>query len=120
MIKRVNYGLEFKQKIGRELSLGNISVSAVSKREVISTQTLKKWRDKYGFEISNTTPDTGSDTEVRELRILVAEYESALGGMALQIHLLKKNQIFASAQAKRRSLSGVISPSTLGLRRAAK
>ena len=47
MINRRKYGIEFKKKIGRELSLGQTTASAISKREAISIQTLSKWRDKY-------------------------------------------------------------------------
>ena len=36
MINRRKYGIEFKKKIGRELSLGQSRASAISKREAIS------------------------------------------------------------------------------------
>lgn len=111
MINRRKYGIEFKKKIGRELSLGQTTASAISKREAISIQTLSKWRDKYGIASDGGKTSFDNEAEIRDLRTLVAEYESALGEMALQIHLLKKIQEFALVQERRKSLSGVISQS---------
>ena len=111
MINRRKYGIEFKKKIGRELSLGQSRASAISKREAISIPTLYKWRDKYGIGAESAKTSFDNEAEVRELRTLVAVYESALGEMALEIHLLKKIQEFASARERRKSLSGVISQS---------
>ena len=66
MIKRKSYGIDFKKKIGIELSLGQSSLSEVSKREAISVQTLYKWRDQYGF--GDGIPKNESDSsEVKEL-----------------------------------------------------
>jgi transposase-like protein len=115
MITRKRYGIEFQKKIAVELSTGQSTLSEVSKRERISVQTLYKWRDKYGFGdgIKRNESDTN---EVKELKRLVSEYESALGEMALQNHILKKMQEFALARERRKSLSGVISPSMLGLK----
>lgn len=119
MIKRKRYREEFKKKIGVELSLGQSSLSEVSKREIISNTTLTKWRDKYGFRDATSTQGSDSN-EVKELKKLVSEYESALGEMALQNHVLKKLQEFALVREKRKNLSGVIFPSVLGSRKVAR
>ncbi len=116
MIKRKSYGIDFKKKIGIELSLGQSSLSEVSKREAISVQTLYKWRDQYGF--GDGIPKNESDSsEVKELKRLVGEYEAALGEMTLQNHVLKKLQEFALVREKRKNLSGIISQSSSGSRR---
>ncbi|MBK8396235.1 MAG: transposase [Leptospiraceae bacterium] len=85
MITRKRYGIDFQKKMAVE-STGQSSLSEVSKRERISVQTLSKWRDKYGFAMDFRENETDSN-EVRELKRLVNEYESALGEMALQNHV---------------------------------
>ena len=117
MITRKRYGMDFKKKMAIELSTGQSSLSEVSKRERISVQTLYKWRDKYGFGDGIQKNEMDSN-EVKELKRLISEYESALGEMALQNHVLKKMQEFALAREKKKNSSGVISPSMLGLKRA--
>lgn len=119
MITRKRYGMDFQKKLAIELSTGQSSLSEVSKRERISVQTLSKWRDKYGYGEGIQKNEMDSN-EVKELKRLVSEYESALGEMALQNHVLKKMQEFALAREKKKNLSGVISPSMLGLKGAAK
>ncbi len=111
MIKRNRHSVEFKQKIGRELALGQTSIAEVSKREGISIQTLNHWKNRFGFEEQGDVVD--EKRELNELRKKVAAYESALGEMALEIHLLKKLQKYSYQQKKKRNLSGVISPSIL-------
>lgn len=111
MIKRNRYSVEYKEKIGRELALGQISASEISKREGISVQTLNKWKIRFGFEEYN---EADSDKkELIELRKKVAVYESALGEMAIEIHLLKKLQKYSYQRMRKRNLSGSISPSIL-------
>ncbi len=111
MIKRNRYSVEFKEKIGRELALGQIGIAEVSKREGISIQTLSKWKSRFGFD--GNKEENNEKQELLELRKKVAAYESALGEMAFEIHLLKKLQKYSYQQMKKRSLSGTISPSTL-------
>lgn len=116
MIKRRRYSLEFKEKIGRELSLKQTSLSEVCKREGISVTTLGKWREQYGF--GETTHQT-ENAEIKELRRRLSISESALGEMALEIHLLKKLHLYAGEQKRKRDLSGTISPSSMESRKAA-
>ena len=115
MITRKRYGMEFQKKMAVELSTGQSTLSEVSKRERISVQTLSKWRDKYGFG-DGLRKNEADSNEVKELKRLVNEYESALGEMALQNHVLKKMQEFALVRERRKNSSGVISPSMLGLK----
>lgn len=49
MIKRNRYSLEYKEKLVRELSLGKVSLTEVSKREKVSYQTLQKWTVQFGY-----------------------------------------------------------------------
>lgn len=115
MITRKRYGMDFQKKMAVELSTGQSTLSEVSKRERISVQTLSKWRDKYGFG-DGLQKNEADSNEVKELKRLVNEYESALGEMALQNHVLKKMQEFALVRERRKNSSGVISPSMLGLK----
>lgn len=112
MIKRNRYSVEFKEKNGRELALGQISVAEVSKREGVSVPTLNKWKNRFGF--GEYDEADSNKKELIELRKKVGIYESALGEMALEIHLLKKLQQYSYQKMRKRNLSGSISPSILG------
>ena len=67
MIKRTHYKLEFKEKIGRELAFGKVSISEVCKREGISLSTLSKWKNQYG-EVSTSRDE---HVDLNELRMLI-------------------------------------------------
>jgi transposase-like protein len=114
MISRRRYSQEFKEKIGRELSLGQISISEVCKREQISIPTLTKWRNQFGFgmEISQN-----ESFELKELRKKVGIYESALGEMAMEIHLLKKINIYAGEQKRKKDSLEIISMNSIALKK---
>ena len=114
MISRRRYNEEFKKKIGRELSLNQSSFPEVCKRENISIPTLTKWRDRFGFG-ENISPN--ENAELKELRKKVGIYESALGEMALEIHLLKKLHLYAGEQKRKKDLLETISRSSMELKK---
>lgn len=108
MIKRNRYSLEYKEKLVRELSLGKVTLTEVSKREKVSYQTLQKWTVQFGNG-GGRGPDS---SEVKMLKKKLAECESAMGEMALELHLLKKMEKFSLELKRRKNSSGVISPSS--------
>jgi transposase-like protein len=117
MISRTNYSLDFKKKLAREMSLGENSAARISKRESISVQTLYRWRDRYGF---NGEVKVDSEKEIKELKNLLAKYETALGELYLENHLLKKMDEFLKTQEKKKSSFEPISASILKSKKAAR
>lgn len=107
MIKRNRYALEYKEKLVREISMGKVTLTEVSKREKVSYQTLQKWMIQFGSGAVGS-----SSSEVKMLKKKLAECESAMGEMAIELHLLKKMEKFSLELKRRKNSSGVISPSS--------
>ncbi|MBE7412336.1 MAG: transposase [Leptospiraceae bacterium] len=97
MIRRNNYGKEFKEKIVMEILSGQSSVSQIAQREKVNPQTIRNWRN----EIDTGKFEQNNQTEFA-LRKRVAELEGALANLALDNHILKKSpKISARLEAKR-------------------
>ncbi len=114
MISRRRYSREFKEKIGRELSLGQSTLAEVCKREGVSIPTLTKWRNQFGF---GEDVIHSENKEINDLRKKISIYESALGEMALENHLLKKMHLFAGELKRKKDLSENTSPISMELKK---
>lgn len=90
MIKKKQYSLEYKQQIVRDLSLGQISIAEMSKREGISVGILDKWKRQYGSNESGV--DVSEKKELMDLRKKVAMYEKAFGEIKDRDSFSKKKQ----------------------------
>jgi transposase-like protein len=115
MIKRNQYGKDFREKIVMELISGQSSVAQISQREGISPQTIRNWRK----EIEGGTFQTDHEIEIA-LRKRIAELEGALAESALNVHILKKTEQYLKEMKRKEKLSGSISPLGSGLSGAVK
>lgn len=116
MVNRKKYSVEYKNKLSAEM-LGGISVAEISQREKISSQTLKRWKEEY---LNYSGEDTMSSKEIIELRKKVGELSVLLADALLEIDILKKTEKFLKVKKRKELLSGPVSPSSLGLRKASK
>lgn len=87
MITRRNFKEDFKRNIAVEIIYKNIPIADISKRENISSTTLREWRKKY---LNETV--TFEQAELISLRKGIKNMESVISEQALQIHILKKTQ----------------------------
>ena len=116
MVKRKMYSTDYKNKLGAEM-VGGISMAEISKRENVSSQTLKRWKDEY---LNFSGEDTISKKEVTDLRKKVGELSVLLADALLEIDILKKTEKFLVVKKRKELLSSAISPSSLELRKASK
>jgi transposase-like protein len=116
MVKRKMYSIDYKNKLGAEM-VGGISMAEVSKRENVSSQTLKRWKDEY---LNFSGEETISKKEVTDLRKKVGELSVLLADALLEIDILKKTEKFLVVKKRKELLSSAISPSSLELRKVSK
>jgi transposase-like protein len=116
MVKRKIYSTEYKNKLSAEL-VGGISLAEVSKRENVSSDTLRRWKEEY---LNFSGEETISKKELLELRKKVGELSVLLADALLEIDILKKTEKFLVAKKRKDLLSSPISPSSLGLRKVSK
>jgi transposase-like protein len=116
MVKRRNYTQEYKQKISLELLTG-VALAVVSKRENISSVTLKRWKEDY---LNGNNEEGDLKKEVVALRKKNIELSQLLAEALLEVDLLKKTEKFLIAEKRKDILSKAISPTSLEYRKALK
>ncbi len=108
MVKHKMYSTDYKNKLGAEM-VGGISIAEISKRENVSSQTLKRWKDEY---LNFSGEETISKKEVTDLRKKVGELSVLLADALLEIDILKKTEKFLVVKKSKELLSSAISPSS--------
>jgi len=116
MVKRNNYGQEFRNKLSAEICSGG-SAAVVSKRENISVQTLNNWKSKY---LNGEDSGEISQAEVTDMRKKLSELSMLYAEAMLEIQILKKTEKILKTHKRNESLSGPVSPQTLALKKAVK
>ncbi len=105
MIKRTRYSKEFRDAIRNEIVLGQSTLSQVSKRENIASQTLRNWVDEGSRGINGS-----EQNEMAALKRQNEQLALALGELALENHILKKFHKFLEQKRKSENSSGTLSP----------
>jgi len=115
MIRRTNYGKDFREKIVMEIISGQSSVAQVAQRENVHPQTIRNWKK----DIESGNFHSEHEVEI-SLRKRIAELEGALAESALNVHILKKTEHYLKEMRRKEKLSGSISPQNSAPSRAAK
>jgi len=105
MVKRKRYTQEFKEQMVLELLSKQSTAAQIAQREGITPQTLNSWKKK----ITSGKFESENETELR-LRKRIAELEGALAESALNVHILKKTEIYLKEMQRKERLSSAISP----------
>lgn len=114
MVKRNNYSKEYKNKLSAEICSG-ASYAVISKRENVSSQTLKRWNEEY---LSGNFEENFDKSELIALRKKVADLSILYAEATLQNDILKKTEKFLIAKQRQDILSKPISPQNLEYRKA--
>lgn len=87
MIQKRKYTKDYKKKIAMEILGNESSMTAISKREHIAYQTLKKWIEQF-----QQTGFTDDENDILKLKMEIAQLKTALGEVVLENKILKKTE----------------------------
>src|SRR6516165_3198328 len=88
MARHRSFGSEFKRQISREFLDGRAGMHALARRYSLSRNLIRLWVRKY--EAGEFTDELAEAVGIAEYERKIAELESKVGQLTMEVDLLKK------------------------------